>query len=114
MGVMANGAQINKKISSAVGSHSPSDVSSQCTAGIFSLETILRSVKMISHIEKPILEKELARIYASNKMMESEQNLVHSIIQQINQNKNCIEIDQDDRYALINILTKHRDYPEAH
>jgi len=69
---------------------------------------------MISHIEKPILASELSRICALNKMMKSEQNLIHSIIQEINQNKNVIELKQDDRNFLINILEKHMDKTDAH
>lgn len=69
---------------------------------------------MITHIEKPILVAELSRIFASNTMMKSEQNLVHSIIQEINQNKNGIELDPHHRTALIGILEKHMDCDNVH
>jgi len=69
---------------------------------------------MITHIEKPILVAELSRIFASNTMMKSEQNLVHSIIQEINQNKNGIELDPHHRTALIGILEKHMKSVNAH
>ncbi len=69
---------------------------------------------MISHVEKPILLRELSRIYASSRMMKSEQSLVHSIIQQINENKNGIELDQNDRNTLIGILNEHMDLAGPH
>lgn len=69
---------------------------------------------MISHVEKPILLRELSRIYASSRMMKSEQSLVHSIIQQINKNKNGIELDQNDRNTLIGILNEHMDLAGPH
>lgn len=69
---------------------------------------------MITHIEKPILASALSRIFASSAMMESEQNLIHSIIQEINQNKHGVELDRQHRAALIGILEKHMDVCDAH
>lgn len=69
---------------------------------------------MITHIEKPILASELSKIFASSGMMKSEQKLIHSIIQEISQNKNGIELDSHHRTALIGILEKHMNGVDAH
>ena len=62
---------------------------------------------MITHIERPILVMELSKIFALNTIDKSEQDVVFSIIQEINQNKNVIDLCHDDKNALIGILDKH-------
>ena len=62
---------------------------------------------MITHIEKPILASELSKIFALNTMLKSERKFVHSILEELNQKKNLVELDDEDRNTLIDILRKH-------
>ena len=62
---------------------------------------------MITHIERPILALELSKIFASTEMNKSDQDVIYSVIQEINSNKGVIDLDHDNRNALISILNKH-------
>lgn len=62
---------------------------------------------MISHIERPILASALMKISTSTAMMDSDRSFIFSIIEEINQNRNVIELDPDNKDALIDILNKH-------
>ncbi len=62
---------------------------------------------MITHIERPILAAALSRISASDAIMKSEQYVVNNIMQEINKNKNVINLDRNDSNALLGILEKH-------
>lgn len=71
------------------------------------MERFKEQAKMISHIERPILASALMKISTSTAMMDSDRSFIFSIIEEINQNRNVIELDPDNKDALIDILNKH-------
>jgi hypothetical protein len=62
---------------------------------------------MITHIERPILAMELSKIFAQSGMNKSDKDIIDSIMNEISNNKSVIDLDHDDKNALINILNKH-------
>jgi len=62
---------------------------------------------MITHIERPILAMQLSKIFSSSVIDKSDQEIISSIIDEINKNKSGIDLDHDNRTALIDIFNKH-------
>ena len=62
---------------------------------------------MITHIERPILAMELSKIFATSGIDKSDKDIIDIIMNEISNNKNVIDLNQDNRNALINILNKH-------
>jgi len=62
---------------------------------------------MITHIERPILAMELSKIFATSGIDKSDKDIIDVIMNEISNNKNVINLNQDNRNALIKILNKH-------